>query len=63
MELLGKPREENGDCDVFAGLSGAKTEFLVVDVDYLEEEPPLQALTSVVPRLKPRIVLALELMQ
>lgn len=61
LEILGALREENGDCEVFAGLAGLKREFKVTDAAYLEEEPPDQDLRSLSGNLKPRIVLALEL--
>lgn len=59
--ILERLQQENGDCEVHAGLAGMKTEFSVVDVAYLDREPPAKELVEPQSLRRPRIVLALEL--
>jgi hypothetical protein len=61
LGLLQKIHEENGDCDVHAGLASARNEFKVVDVAYLDREPPAKELTEPHSLRRPRVVLALDL--
>ena len=59
--LLQKIHQENGDCDVHAGLASALHEFKVVDVAFLEHEFPAWEPSQPHSLRRPRVVLALDL--
>jgi hypothetical protein len=39
-------QQENGDCEIYAGFASTATEFRVVDLAYLEREPPARELMA-----------------
>ena len=61
LGLLQKILQENGDCEVHAGLASALHEFKVVDVAHLEHAPSAGELSQPHSLRRPRVVLPLDL--